>query len=45
MASPPHDEGEAFAPSGGLGFDVGVFRSYLASLLPPGESVGGGFGR
>jgi dynein heavy chain 1 len=36
MASSPPEEGEAFASSGtGLGFDVGVFRSYLGSLLPP----------
>jgi hypothetical protein len=36
MASPPLDEGEAF-PTSGLGFDVGVFKTYLTSLLPPGE--------
>lgn len=38
MASPSHEEGEAFPQSagGGLGFDVSVFRTYLASLLPPG---------
>lgn len=39
MASPSHDEGEAFATahSGALTFDVSVFRTYLASLLPPGQ--------
>lgn len=38
MASPSHEEGEAFpqSASGGLGFDVSVFRTYLATLLPPG---------
>ncbi|TXT09077.1 hypothetical protein VHUM_02551 [Vanrija humicola] len=38
MASPsPHDDGEAFtqSPGGGLNFDTSVFRTYLASLLPP----------
>lgn len=37
MASPSPEEGEAFASAtGGLGFDVAVFRTYLATLLPPG---------
>jgi hypothetical protein len=37
MASPSQEEGEAFASAtGGIGFDVAVFRTYLANLLPPG---------
>ncbi|BEJ00458.1 hypothetical protein CcaverHIS631_0503150 [Cutaneotrichosporon cavernicola] len=36
MASPSQEEGEAFtSATGGLGFDVAVFRAYLTTLLPP----------